>query len=236
MSDDQDPASVHLDNALAAYAAGNQLDLAISEYEHALSLGLSEDKEIAARYFLGTAYSRKAAQEVMPTEQMVKILEWRRAEEELERALTLDRTSGLGYFSTRVGRALLARLDSVYKITGSALGKENSRAAITYLEGRVQICDYLSSPPLLKSLLELGAYYCDIGDSQRAIACWQKLLAAEPVNMENAEDERETRAHAARNIQEVQATPGKVSSGCLLAVAMCCFMVIGIGIILRLLS
>ena len=65
MSTDDKPGIEHLDNAFVADLAGDQLDLAISEYENALALGIPPDKEIVARYSLGKVYSQRTTDEYL---------------------------------------------------------------------------------------------------------------------------------------------------------------------------
>lgn len=230
-------AEEHFQKALLASLAGDEDAMAMSEFRQAIAGGITPEKELLARFSLGGMLSRIAARKAPDVEDMVNVPEWLEAEQEFEAAIQMDRQGKLGYFSQPLGRAQLRQFDIFCKLGGSAKGKQSPRAAISYLESKVKICDYLPSSPLLACILELGAYCNDIDDHQRAISWWQYLLSCAPVMLSSpdSEEEAKLRMHAAQNIQSVQENMRKSAStgtGCMVPIIVCLGMVISLGVLL----
>lgn len=224
---DEESAQEHLDNALAASLAGNQTEKTITEFERALSAGLPGSKEAFARVLLGGEYVRIALRQGLPHEQAIYLPEWARAESEIVTGLRLDREGNHGQFSDRNGRSLLQRFDLICSLAGSTRAKaENPQAGIKYIETMLSHCDYLSSPPLLDSLFQLGSLYEQVGDKQKAIEYWQRLIAAEPVDyVDQSGREAKLRQQAQENIALLQegtssSTAQRSGKGCVVLVIL----------------
>jgi tetratricopeptide (TPR) repeat protein len=203
---DEESAQDHLGNALAASLAGDQTETAITEFERALAAGLPGEREAFARVLLGGEYVRIALRQGLPHEQAIYSSEWARAESEIVSGLRLDREGKHSQFSDRNGRSLLQRFDMICSLAGSTRARvENPQAGIEYIERMLTQCDYLSSPPLLDSLFQLGHLYQQTGNKQRAIEYWQRLIAAEPVDYIDQDGrEAKLRRHAQENIAILQ--------------------------------
>lgn len=203
---EEESAQDHLDNALAASLAGNQTETAIREFERALSEGLPGAKEAFARVLLGGEYVRIALRQGLPQEQAIYLPEWARAESEIIAGLRLDREGNYGQFSDRNGRSLLQRFDLICSLAGSTRAKtENPEAGIKYIEAMLACCDYLPSPPLLDSLFQVGSLSQQIGNKQKAIEYWQRLIDAEPVDyIDQSGREAKLRRNAQENIALLQ--------------------------------
>jgi tetratricopeptide (TPR) repeat protein len=217
-------AQQHLDNALAASLAGNETELAVSEFEKALELGLPGEKESFARVLLGGQYSRLALGKGLPLTEAIVTSEWNRAESEITNGLGIDREGRYGVFSDRNHRAVLNRFDLLCELAGSVKSKENSQLGIEYIETMLGHCDYLPSSPLLHSLFHLGHLYRTAGNDQKALQNWDRLIASEPVDYID-QDGREAnlRRKAQENIDSLRGsnkTSEPSGKGCIVLIAL----------------
>jgi len=218
------PAEGHFVTGVAA-DVNDQLSTAIDELEKAIALGLPEDTEMQARYFLGGAYRQVAGRAGLPAGQMARTAEFARAWSEQEKAVRMDRDGAYGYFAQPTGRALLGSFDLACALRGNMIAEEQGQqAAIAFLEERVQLCDHLSTSPLLTTLLNLGALYYESGATDRAATCYERVVQAEPVDRIDEKGlEAETRTMAASNLRILKgqgpAAPS-TGSGCMLIVTV----------------
>ena len=217
----ENPAEEHLVNGMVASLSDDQLPTEINELEKAIALGLPEDSEMQARYFLGNAYRRTAGRSGLPVAQMVRTAEFSRALSEQEKAVRMDRDRSYGYFSEPGARGLLRSLDTLFVLrSGMIGGEQGAQAAIAFLEEKIQLGDHFSTSPFLQMLLDLGNLYAESGAKDRAAACYERISRAEPVDDEDG-IEAEVRAMAANNLRTISGiaahTPG---SGCMVIIAV----------------
>src|SRR5579864_9168032 len=146
----ENPAEEHFAKGLAASLSDDQLSTEIDELEKAITLGLPEDNEMQARFFLGGAYRQVVGRTGLPAAQMARTAEFARALSEQEKAVRMDRDGAYGYFAQPIGRALLKCFDLTCALRGSMIEDEQGKqAAIAFLEEKIRLCDHLSTSPLL---------------------------------------------------------------------------------------
>jgi tetratricopeptide (TPR) repeat protein len=223
---EEESAKEHFTNAVVASLADNETETAIAEFEKALALGLPGETEVFARVSLGGEYARMALRKDLPIEGALQLPEWKRAESEITTGLRLDREGNYGAFLDRNGRSRLTRFDILCDLAASTKAKESPQAAIDYLEKMIAHCDHLPSSPLIFSLFSLGDLYHDTDNNQKAIECWNRVLAAEPVDYID-ESGSEAKAHrlAKERIDHVQGTRADSSAkgagkGCVVLVIL----------------
>lgn len=226
------PAAKHFSDGLVAMLSVGQSLTVIDELEKAIALGLPEDTEMQARYCLGYEYQEIAGRTGLPAEQMVRLPEFTRALSEEEKAVRMDRDGAYGYFLRPLNRARLGSLDLLYALQSRRLaGELGQQAAIAFLEEKLGLCDYLSTSPFLQVLLDLGNLYAESGAKDKAVACFERIIRAEPVNIgDEGGLEAETRAMAAGNLSILsgQSLTGRsAGSGCMLIVSLICLALMG---------
>ncbi|HEX6861663.1 MAG TPA: tetratricopeptide repeat protein, partial [Thermoanaerobaculia bacterium] len=124
------------------------------------------------------------------------------------------RDSGVQQFAERNSRALLFRFDLIADIGGAALAKQSLQSGITHLETMLGYCSYLPSQPLLHSLFTLGNLYRQAGDTEKAIAAWEQLCAAAPVDyVDSSGAEATLRRHAQENIATLRSESSPPTKG-----------------------
>ncbi|MBU2496369.1 MAG: hypothetical protein KJ935_07740 [Candidatus Omnitrophica bacterium] len=179
----ESPAQNHYAKALQ-HGVIKANDAAISEFEAAIELGLPQDDEMCARYFLGSTYSNLVNTDLAGEhiEQLTATPEFQNAINQMEKAVLMDSEGKYGYFSEN--RALLGKLDVLYSFQADAIQKkEGADDAIAFYETKLQLFDYLPSTPMLIMLLQLGAlYYENKGDKERARKYFRKILEADVVD------------------------------------------------------
>lgn len=199
----ESPAQNHYAKALQHGVLGAN-DAAISEFEAAIELGLPQDDEMEARFYLGSTYSKLVNTDlaVEHIEQMTATLEFQNAINQMEKAVLMDFEGKYGYFSET--RFLLGYLDVLYTYQADAIQKqEGTDGAITFYETKLQLFDYLPSTPMLMTLLQLGVlYYENKGDKERARKCFKKILEADVVNPDDEDGmEANLRQQAENNLK-----------------------------------
>jgi len=181
---------------------------AIEEHEAAIRLGLPEDDEMHARFFLGEAYLHSL--HGRPVGEFGASREFDRALENMERAIVIDERGQYGLFAETVNRARLRTLDSGYALRARTIyDRDGADAAIAYLQNKLSLFNYLSSTPALNVLLTLGNYYGnDKHDNGQAAACYRRLLEADVVDPgDETENEAQTRQLARQTLRIVEEQP-----------------------------
>jgi hypothetical protein len=195
-------------------------------YEKAFAAGLPEDDELAARNQCAGLYheivTMKGDAEGLSTHARTLLPEYEKSLRHMERSMEIDRAGDYKYYATRLGRACLAQYDRLVSVAGSRIKEANGRAAaITYLENKVKVAEYLPSTPMLASLLELGISYPESED-EKALKCFRAIVEAEPVLPDGDPLEPEIRRLAQNNIQVVfeNRNQPQPKSGCFIASAV----------------
>lgn len=228
----ENPAEEHFTNGIVASLSEDQPSREVDELEKAIALGLPEDTEMQAHYFLGIAYRKISAKAGFSLTEMVGTARFARALSEQEKALRIDRQGAYGYFERPLGRGLLQDFDSLCVLRSRSIASEQGPGlSIAFLEQQLRLCDYLSTSPLLKVLLELGNLYADRGEKVKSAACFEQIGHSAPVDRSDEDgQESETRAMAARNLRIVtgQSPTGHSSgSGCMLVVTVLSLLLVG---------
>jgi len=165
------PAQDHFERAITEALAEEGTGKEIEEFEKALQLGLPQDDEIHARFNLGTGILSKILGEWQADSFKFK---WALAE--MEAAVKIDGQGKYGYFSDPLNACCLQHLASAYKtVSGSIQESEGIDSAISYMEQKRHLFDYLENPPSLL-LLNLGELYREKNDVPRAREIFMKIL------------------------------------------------------------
>jgi len=185
---------------------------AIKEFEMAIKLGLPQDDEMLARFFLGECYwgiSSRALEGDIYQKSSI---------EEMEKAVLIDYQGGYGYFSEKTNRARLQSLDIGYAFQARSIReKEGDNAAIAYLQQKLKLLDYLPTNPMLTMLFDLGSLYGEKGENSIARECYKKILEADIVDpVDETGFEAEIRQKAAHNLQVLEVKDKK----CFIATAV----------------
>jgi tetratricopeptide (TPR) repeat protein len=185
----------------------------IGNLEQALGLGLPEDDEIAARFFLGELYYQLTAEQ--PSNQ-----ELTRAIQEMERSVIIDSQGGYEFFLDPFNSSFLQTLACAYMKVSWRIKKEQGiDSAIAYIKQKLGLFNYLPNPPSML-LIELGELYKSKGETSDARTIFMRILE----RAEDPADERESeiRKFARSRIQEMESgketKSGKEKrSGCFIA-------------------
>lgn len=191
---------------------------AVKAFETALSLGLSPDDEMQARFFLGESYSHSVDAQGSAAE-LLESPELSQAINQMEKAVALDSQGNYGYFTDAVNRARLQRLDMGYVLVGESIKEiQGANAAISYYRDKLQLLDHLPSTPLLTVLLRLGLIYTEPKDYERASECFRRILNADTVDPTSMM-EAQNREHA-ENFLRLIASEREKKSSCFIATAV----------------
>jgi hypothetical protein len=193
---------------------------AIWEFEKAISLGLSHEDEMQARFFLGESY-RHLIDRSLPLEEMITTHEFSQAVTQMEKAVIMDAEQGYQYFGVN-NRSRLQSLDFYYTMIGKHIAETSgSNEAINFYRQKLKMFIYLPSQPLISVLLDLGFLYQKNGDHESARKCFLAIKNADPIAREGAGDfetEVETRQWAEANLREVESADSNKSK-CFIATA-----------------
>jgi hypothetical protein len=205
------PAQDHFTRAAVEALAESGKD--IEELEKALqSGGLPKDDESRVRFFLGEAILAK-----IRGERQADSPEFKRALTEMEEAVKIGGQGGYEYFSDPLNAFRLQHLASAYMtVSNSIEEREGIDSAITYLEKKRRLFDYLENPPSLL-LLSLGERYRDKKDVPHAREVFTKILEI-PETSCMGEFHAKIQQDAMEHIRELQAEDKK--SGCFIATAV----------------
>ncbi len=202
--------------AMSVVAEGDekQVPEVIEALDNAIKLGLPEDDESYARFVVGRRYFERAyKQSPVDTDRP----ESSRGVEQMEKAILMDSQGGYGIFSQPLHKMQLCSLAAAYGlIKDSIRQKKGVEQAIAYLEEKLHLFDYLSTPPLLL-LLALGELYMDKRDTELARQTFGKILEA-PVNPAD-EVEANVRESAKHQLKALDSQVTK-RSGCFIATAV----------------
>jgi len=205
----ESPAQAKYGEALkACLAAGSNIPV-IPMIQSAISLGLPEDDEIAARFHLSQGYGEIWGNSGGSMEQIVALPEFTKDIEEAERALEIDARGNYGYFAERLNRARLDRLNFIYQMQARTIkDKSGIRAAIDYAENKLRLFSYLPSTPMYSLLHELAGWYIEAGQPENAKKQFQAIVDAAPVNIEDKDGrEQQVRDYAASKLADLSAPP-----------------------------
>lgn len=169
-------------------------------YKKAFAAGLPEDDEILARRECAGLYLDILNLKGKP--EQAALSEFENILGHMERSIAIDREGDYQYYSTRLGRALIALYDRVVSVAGRRIKElQGGTAAIAYLEAKIQVTSYLRSTPMLSSLLELGVSYPE-ADEESALKCFRAIVEAEPVMTDTTDTtEQKIRRLARDNIR-----------------------------------
>ena len=200
----------------ASLKLDEQFSEAITEFETAINLGLSQEDEMKARFFLGESY----ACTINPnrkTEQIIKSHEFNYALTQMEKAVQMDAAKGYQFFKEH--RSMLARLGFFYPVIGGFIQEtQGDDAAINYYVQKLNLFSYLPTQPLLAVLLQLGVIYGNREDEENALRCYNAIRNAEPVMPEH-ESEIQVRQLAEDNLSR-RKPETSAKTGCFIATAV----------------
>jgi tetratricopeptide (TPR) repeat protein len=200
----QNPAQPIYSKGLAAHAligAGNEEmeTEAIEKLETAIRIGLPEDDESYARLDLGEIFSRRGYK-YSPGD--IDHPDFSRGIQEMEKAVLMDSQGGYGIFSEPIHKAQLVFLAAAYLAEKDSIRQQKGiEAAIAYVEQKLRLFDYLSSPPLLL-LQGLGELYSDKGNTDMARQTFTRILQT-PISPADGELDADVRKGAKLQLQEL---------------------------------
>lgn len=187
----------------------------IGELKEALKIGLPKDDQVRAKFMLGGTYYallRHKARQAWPMSQELK-----RAIEEMEAAVIIDSQEGYKYFLEPINSARLQTLAATYvAVSQRTQEKQGTHSAIAFVKQKLELFNYLPSPPSLL-LLHLGELYESKGQTTNARTIFMKVLerAENPVD----DIDSNVRNSARSRIQETKSGEKK-QSGCFIATAV----------------
>lgn len=193
-----------------------QRESIVQDIETAIRLGLPDDDEMEARFFLGAKYATMGIHQdgTLNPELLSDAIN------NMEKAVLMDSKGEYGYFSDPLNRARLSKLDIAYVMKARSIQKkEGVDAAITFLEKK----GHLSSIPMLNTLLELGnLFYGEKDDNEHASVYYKTVVSAEAVDPVDENGwEANTRQMAKDNLRRIESPDAPTSkSGCFIATAV----------------
>lgn len=187
----------------------------IGKFEEALRLGLPEDDEMIARFSLGVDCFQlpRHIQPVSPPSNQ----DLTRAIQDMERAVIIDSQGEYGYFLDPLNATRLQTLAAAYvAVSQRTQEKQGTDSAIAYVQQKLELFNYLPSPPSLL-LLNLGELYESKGETSHARTIFMRILerAENPVD----DIDSDVRKSARNRIQETKSEKKK-QSGCFIATAV----------------
>ena len=199
------PAQVHWKNGMIDALRGDRDAAAAAAFEAAISGGLPQDDELAARFAVAEQYKQLVFNSGMEWQQCVASRQFEEAIRQVGEALKIDREGGYGYFAEPLNRARLRTFDLMCMLGSDAILERSDRAgAIAYLRQKIGLCSYLASCPLLNVLLKLGGLYLDEGQLESAKIIFTNVVAAEPVDRVDEEGtEQAIRAEARERLRAI---------------------------------
>jgi tetratricopeptide (TPR) repeat protein len=237
---DENPAQLTYIRAIFIDKNGDNVGLDTSEivkaFNEAIEGGLPADDELYARFCIAKRLVLWINEQDLDPMQRSKLRETEEAIREFELALVLDHEGGFGFFEEVRGRLLLSQLDLMYAVEGGIRSIENARdgnasdaAALEYWESKLPRCDYLSTNPLILTLVQAGHSYSRIGKKDEAIKCFRLAADAAPVNISEKQEfeednKREAQICLAQLTQPQQVQPPTVvkttEKACFIATAV----------------
>lgn len=175
----------------------NAFEDAIHYFEKALELSLSAHDEVSrvsALFHLAIAHQSRGAVETMrkkyrsyeellmafyQNEELSKALEY------FERALTLDAKNEYKVLvhnnSFNILRLTTFRdFGLLFTLMSDAIkAMHGTRSAISYLEEKLKLLDYIPGTHMSPVYLKLGNYYSELGERDKEILCYEKTLEAD---------------------------------------------------------
>jgi len=200
----QNPAQPLYSEGLAAHAligAGNEEmeTEAIEKLETAIRIGLPEDDEAYARFTYGLNRFKRGYKYAPGG---IDHPDFSRGAEQMEKAILMDSQGGYGIFSDPDHKAQLVYLAAAYIAEKDSIRQQKGiEAAIAYVEEKLHLFDYLSSPPSLL-LQVLGELYSDKGNKEMAQQTYTRILQT-PSSQADGELDADVRKGAKLQLQEL---------------------------------
>ena len=211
---DLNPASVLYWEALQLVLEKDSSAVGVDLLERALTIGLPQDDELAARFSVGEGYIECIANSQEPAATKGADHPYvRRALEEIAKAAAIDRGGKYGYFAEPLNRARLEQPDCLCLLVAINVGNaQGDTAAVQFIDRTLSLFSYLPSTPLLH-LLERKAEILEVSDSPAAAQFLKDLVAADPVLIAD-EDGKEAalRSRAAIRLMRLQDPPPMVEA------------------------
>jgi len=193
-----------------------QVTKVIETLDSAIKLGLPEDDEASARFTLGRLKSERAYRQ--SPENTENSSEFLQGLQHMEKAVLMDSRGEYGIFSEPFYKMQLRSLAAGYGMVKDSIRQEKDvEQATAYLEEKLHLFDYLSTPPLLL-LLALGELYAEKRDIELARQTFRRILQA-PVSWVDDEHEGNIREAAKYQLQALDSADRK-RSGCFIATAV----------------
>jgi hypothetical protein len=173
------PAAHFQNEALVGSATEDQCSKATAVmWEHAIQLGLPEDDEVDARFFLADCYG-SLSQEYGGIEGDM----YSAGLEHLEYAAALDLRGRYGIFCQPLNRVRLLQFDGAYTYKANEIEQKlGPNAAIEYLEKKLAVFSPASAESMVCMMLKLSALYYDgRRDSDKAKAYLKRILCSQPL-------------------------------------------------------
>src|SRR5579863_9290257 len=185
--------------------AGIDIHDTVRAFRKAIEAGLPADDEVNARFCIAKHLAFWIGTKDAEPQKWARLPEAKETVRELESALVLDRAGGFGFFEDPKHRFVLLQLDLLYAVEGGLLSIEQGQgeiisdaAAIEYWEKKLLHCDYLSTSPLILTLLQAGYSYSRLGNTQAAIKCFRLAVDAAPVDLRDGKQDEFERQKEAR--------------------------------------
>lgn len=173
-------------------------------FETAIRMGLPEDDEATARFFLAGSFhklfgyrARGSTLESIATSPLLA-----EALKQLEHAAKIDSAGGYGTFNSGPSRASLTKFDMIYPAISSFVAqKRGAEAAIAYMEDKLSFFQHLRDDPMCDMLFELGTLYAeDYRDNDKAWSYFERVVHAAPIRGCEAAQEK-TKQMAKANLK-----------------------------------
>ena len=191
---------------LDSYAdkAGIDAHEVVRAFKKAINGGLPADGEMNARFCIAKVFTFWINGQDLDVQAQRTLPETAETIQQYEAALALDHEGGFGYFEDERHRLMLSQLDLMYAVEGGLRsidkghgGVISDDAAIAYWKQKTQLCDYLSTNPLITTFVQMGYSYARLSNNPAAIECFRRALAAAPVNIaDNHQHETDQRNEA----------------------------------------
>jgi tetratricopeptide (TPR) repeat protein len=216
----ENPAQLAYIRAIFLDKSADETGLETSEivkaFNVAIKAGLPADDELYARFRIAKRLVFWISDQHLDVMQRSKLRETEEAIQEFESALALDKEGNFGFFEEARGRLLLSQLDLMYVVEGGIRSIENAQggntsdaAAVEYWESKLPKCHYLSTNPLISTLVQAGYSYSRMGNTNEAIKCFRLAADASPVNIADGyrESEEAQQREARSCLEQLAETP-----------------------------
>jgi hypothetical protein len=172
--------------------------------ETAIRMGLPEDDEASARFFLAENYRRLAVLRT-PDATFIESLAnsplLAEALKQLEHSAKIDSARDYGEFASGPSRAMLDRFANAYQIVSRYIARTSgAEAAIAYLEEKLPLFQHVRGDPMWNMIFQLGCLYAEgRRDKEKAWAYFERVMHAETTRG-CEKDQEKTREMARKNL------------------------------------